>query len=100
MESNIVADTVEDVRAPLDVPLTDRRSPGRRDYQNAHLIALLRSRSLTVDPGEVEVAPRAQSVDDLAPVRAVVVGVSIGTAMWAGILCDVVGRLVATPASP
>jgi hypothetical protein len=89
MESNIVADTVEDVRAPLDVPLTDRRSPGRRDYQNAHLIALLRSRSLTVDPAEVDVAPRAQSVDDPAPARAVVVGVSIGTAMWAVIIIAV-----------
>jgi pimeloyl-ACP methyl ester carboxylesterase len=89
MGSKIVADTAEDVRAPLDVTLTDRRRPGRSDYQNAHLIALLRSRPLTVDRAEVDVAPRAQSVDDLAPARAVVVGVSIGATMWAAIIIAV-----------
>jgi pimeloyl-ACP methyl ester carboxylesterase len=89
MGSKIEANTAEDVRAPLDVTLTDRRRAGRSDYQNAHLIALLRSRSLTVDRAEVDVAPRAQSVDDLAPARAVVVGVSIGAAIWAAIIIAV-----------
>jgi hypothetical protein len=85
MGCNAVTNAIEDDHPPLDVTLTDRRRPGRRDYENAHLIALLRNRSLIIDPAEAEAARKAQSVDDLAPARAVVVGVSIGAAMWAAI---------------
>jgi hypothetical protein len=70
-----MAEASVDDRPPRDVTLSDRRRPGRTDYQNAHLIALLRGRSLNQVDG--------QSVDDLAPARAAVVGVSIGAAMWA-----------------
>ena len=86
MGCNAVANTIEDDRPPLDVTLTDRRRPGRRDYQNADLIALLRGQSLIADPAKAETGRKAQQVDDLAPARAVVVGVSIGAAMWAVII--------------
>jgi hypothetical protein len=86
MGCNAVANTIEDDRPPLDATLTDRRRSGRRDYQNAHLIALLRGQSLSIEPAKAEAAWRTQSGDDLAPARAVVVGVSIGAAMWAVII--------------
>jgi hypothetical protein len=91
MGCNAVADAFEDDRPPLDVTLTDRRRPGRRDYQNAHLIALLRGQSVTIDRAHAEsdAAQNAQLVDDLAPARGVVVGVSIGAAMWAAIICAI-----------
>jgi hypothetical protein len=83
MGCSAVADAIEDDRPPLDVTLTDRRRPGRRGYQNPHLIALLRrGQSLVEGKGK----PEAQAVDDLAPARAVVIGVSIGAAMWAAII--------------
>ena len=40
MESKAVADATVDDRSPPDVTLTDRRRPGRVDYQDAQLIAL------------------------------------------------------------
>jgi hypothetical protein len=79
-----MAEASVDDRPPRDVSLADRRRPGRADYENAHLIALLRGRSLTIGPATAEVD--GQSVDDLAPARAAVVGVSIGAAMWAVII--------------
>jgi hypothetical protein len=82
---NAVTDAIEDDRPPLDVTLADRRRTGRKDYQNAHLIALLRGQSIITDPAKAEAARKAQSVDDLAPARAVVIGVPIGAAMWAAI---------------
>ncbi len=85
MGCNAVADAIEDDRPPLDATLTDRRRPGRRDYQNAHLIALLRGQSPITDPAKAEALRKAQSVDDLAPARAVVIGVPIGAAIWAAI---------------
>ena len=86
---NAVADASEDDRPPLDVTLTDRRRPGRRDYQNPHMIALLRGQPLIIEPKKAETGPEARSVDDLAPARAVVVGVSIGAAIWAAIIMAV-----------
>jgi hypothetical protein len=83
MESKAVADATEDDRSPPDVTLTDRRRPGRVDYQDAQLIALLRGQSLDVEPAKAEANPKALSVDDLAPARGIIIGVSIGTAMWA-----------------
>jgi hypothetical protein len=80
-----MADAIEDDRATLDLTLADRRRQGRTDYQNAHLIALLRGQLLDINPAEAEANPKALSVDDLAPARGIILGVSIGTAMWAGI---------------
>lgn len=82
-----MADVFEDDRTPIEVTLTDRRRPGRVDYHDAHLISMLRGQSLIIGPAEAAEANRnAQPVDDLAPARAVVVGVSIGAAMWAAII--------------
>lgn len=81
-----MADAMEDDRQPVDLTLTDRRRPGRRDYRNVHLIALLRGPPLIIDPAKAETSPTTQSDDDLAPARAIVVGVSIGAAMWAAII--------------
>lgn len=80
-----MADVTEDDRPPFDLTLADRRRQGRTDYQNAHLIALLRGQSLDIDPAEAETNPKALSVDDLAPARGIIIGVPIGTAMWATI---------------
>jgi hypothetical protein len=83
--------------AQRELTLADRRRQGRMDYQNTHLIALLRGRSLDIDPAEAEANPKALSVDDLAPARGITLGVSIGTAMWqaspslSGISCEVGG---------
>ena len=83
---NAVADASEDDRPPLDVTLADRRRPGRKDYQNADLIALLRGQTLITDPEKAEAAARkTQSADDLAPARAVVIAVPIGAAIWTAI---------------
>jgi hypothetical protein len=71
--------------AQRELTLANRRRQGRMDYQNTHLIALLRGQSLDIDPAEAEANPKALSVDDLAPARGITLGVSIGTAMWAGI---------------
>jgi hypothetical protein len=86
-----MADAIEDDRPTLDLTLADRRRQGRTDYQNAHLIALLRGQSLNIDPAKAEVdgAPKALSVDDLVPARGIIIGSSIGTAMWAAIVLAV-----------
>ena len=84
-----MTNTIEDDHPPLDLTLADRRRPGRRDSPNPNLIALLRGQSHVIDPAKVEAAPKAESGDDLAAARAVVVGVSIGTAMWAVIIFSI-----------
>jgi hypothetical protein len=83
-----VADATEDDRQPDNATLTDRRRPGRMDFRNARLIALLRGRSHIIDTAKakVEAAPKALPVDDLAPARGIVIGVLIGAAMWAAIV--------------
>jgi hypothetical protein len=83
-----VADATEDDRPPLAATLTDRRRPGRADYENAHLIALLRDQPTIAAPptAEVYAVPQARWADDLAPARGVIIGVSIGAAMWAAIV--------------
>lgn len=64
----------------------DRRRPGRRNYDNPALIALLRSAS---KPVAAEDAPEPQSgewaEDDLSPARGVVVSLLIGMLMWSAI---------------
>lgn len=81
-----MADVSEDDHRSFDLTLADRRRQGRTDYQNAHLIALLRGQSFDIDPAEAEANPKALSVDDLAPARGIILGVFIGTAMWAAIV--------------
>jgi len=81
---------IEDDRlSPADATLTDRRRPGRADYENANLIALLRDPSLITNPATTEVdatAPQALSVDDLAPARGILTGLLGGVATWAAIV--------------
>jgi hypothetical protein len=86
--SSAVADATEDDRPPHDATLTDRRRPGRMDFRNGRLIALLRGRPLIVDAAkaEVDAAPKMVPVDDLAPARGVVMGAAIGAALWAAII--------------
>jgi hypothetical protein len=81
-----VTDTADDDRPPRDATLADRRRKGRMNYQNAHLIALLRGQSFDIDPAETEANLEALSVDDLAPTRGIARGVSIGTAIWTAII--------------
>ena len=83
---NAVANVTDDDRPPpLDVTLTDRRRPGRKDYQNAHLIALMRGQQLgmCLAKAEVDEVPKALPVDDLAAARGIVIGAPIGAVIWA-----------------
>jgi hypothetical protein len=82
---NAVADTFEDDRPTLDVTFTDRRRPGRRDYQDPHLIALLRGQPTITDPAtaEVDAITKVLPADDLAPARGILIELPIAAAMWA-----------------
>jgi hypothetical protein len=84
-----VADATEDDRPPLDATLTDRRRPGRADYENAHLIALLRDQPTIADPttAEVDAILKVRRWDDdLSSARGILIGVPIGAAIWAAIV--------------
>jgi hypothetical protein len=85
-----VTDATEDDRPPLDATLTDRRRPGRVDYQDAQLIALLRDQATTADPTttEVDAVLKVRWADDLSPARGVLIGVPIGAAIWA-VICAI-----------
>jgi hypothetical protein len=80
-----VVDTLEDDRPPLAAMLADRRRSGRRDYESAHLIALLRDQPAITNPAtaEVETFPKVLSVDDLSSARGILIGLPIAAAMWA-----------------
>lgn len=82
-----MADTVEDDRPPFGVTLRDRRRPGRVDYQDAQLIALLRGEPTNTNPvtAEVEAVPNGRRTDDLSLARGILIAVPIGAAMWAAI---------------
>jgi hypothetical protein len=82
---NAVVDATEDDRPPLDETLTNRRRPGRADYENAHLIALLRDQPIIADPttAEVDAVPKARWSADLSPARGILIGLPIGAAIWA-----------------
>lgn len=87
--SNVVADTLEDDRPPLDVTATDRRRPGRVDYQDAQLIALLRDQPTITNPATAEVDADSEVVaNDLSPARGILIGLPIGAAMWA-VICGI-----------
>lgn len=79
------------VSSPEDSTLTDRRRPGRVDYQNAHLVDLLRRAGSGAEAPEAAdnlAAPPADSdtdVDALAPARGVLLGSLIGAIAWIAI---------------
>jgi hypothetical protein len=83
-----VADAPEHDRPPPDVTPADRRRPGRADYENAHLISLLRDQPTIAPPAtaEVDAVPKVRRVDDLSPARGILIGVLIGAAIWAAIV--------------
>ena len=64
----------------------DRRRPGRREYANPALIALLRSAS---NAAVIEDAPEPQESawgeDDMSPARGVATSLLIGMLMWCAI---------------
>jgi hypothetical protein len=76
-------------RTPLEVTLTDRRRPGRVDHDDPHLIALLRDQLLIIDPATAmavaipEALPGDPGED---PAHGVVIGGTIGAAMWAAVI--------------
>jgi hypothetical protein len=85
-------DILEDDRATLDLTVTDRRRPGRADYQEAHLIALLRGEPTNANSATAEgnAVPKVRWTDDLSPdlspARGLLIGLPIGAAMWAAII--------------
>ena len=82
-----MADPTEDDRLPPDATLTDRRRPGRVDYQDAQLIALLRDQPTKTNPASAEDAvPKVRWTDDLSPARGILIAVPIGAAVWAVIV--------------
>lgn len=83
MGSNAVADTLEDDRPPLDVTPMDRRRPGRVDYQDAQLLALLRYQPTITNPATAVDAGPEVVANDLSPALGILIGLPIGTAMWA-----------------
>jgi hypothetical protein len=84
---NAVADLLDDERATQDLTVTDRRRPGRADYENGHLIALLRDQPTIAPPAtaEVDAVPKVKT-DVLSPARGILIGLPIGAAMWAAII--------------
>jgi hypothetical protein len=83
-----VADVLNDERATLDLTVTDRRRPGRADFENGHLITLLRDQP-TIAPfatAEVDVVAKARWTDDLSLARGILIGLPIGVTMWAAII--------------
>ena len=72
-----MAEAIVEDRPPLDVTLAGRRRPGRVDYQDAQLIALLRVQPTT------PAVPKVLSAADLSPARGILVGLPIGAAVWA-----------------
>jgi hypothetical protein len=93
-----VVRTVEDGEEMHSALLSDRRRANRKDYQNPHLIALLRGRR-AVEPGGVEAeaapvpeatpeAPDGQTNDEdqgssLTSARGVAFGLLFGATLWA-----------------
>ena len=82
-----MADKVADLvpRSGIDT-LADRRRLGRVDYQNPHLIDLLRGRGEAPPPGEPAEAPADAGADEdpdsPAPARGIVLGMLIGSGLW------------------
>ena len=87
----MLADPTEENSPLPDATRTDRRRPARVDYQDAQLVALLRGEPTNTNSTtpEVDVAPKAQPVDDLSPARGILIGVPIGAAIWAAIVVTI-----------
>jgi hypothetical protein len=83
-----MAEATEDDRPPLDATPTDRRRPGRVDYQDAQLLALLRDHPTIANPAtaELDAVPKVRWTDDLSPARGILIAIPIGAAMWAVIV--------------
>ena len=80
------ADVKDKASAPAEVvelkpDVTDRRRPGRVNYSNPALIALLRKPA--ADPAEREGVGHLD--DAIAPARGIMIGVPIGALIWCAI---------------
>jgi hypothetical protein len=71
--------------SPVDTgTLTDRRRPGRVDFQNPHLVGLLRD-SDRVPPAELPAETEFDADEDedpLRPARGILLGMVIASGMW------------------
>ncbi len=65
--------------AAANAPAVERRRAGRVEYTNPELIALLRGQPPAAAPA-VDAAG-----DDLAPAKALMLGLPLGIVLWAGI---------------
>jgi hypothetical protein len=69
----------------------DRRRPGRQEFNDPHLIPLLRQQppptpdqvAETADPGEIFVEPGRKAT--LSAARGICLGVALGTLIWVSI---------------
>jgi hypothetical protein len=80
-----MVDLDRNTEAPVTTaPLVERRRAGRVDYQNPHLIELLRKPGTELPLAEPadELVTAEEDVDPLAPGRGLFLGVLIGTGMW------------------
>jgi len=85
--------TTEAKSASDTATIQDRRRPGRANYQNLHLISLLRGRSMTdAKTADAEAAPTLPPVDtqddedNLDASRGILNAAAISAAMWAAII--------------
>lgn len=75
--------------SPADTgTLTDRRRPGRVDYQNPHLVELLREPDNLPPPAEPADQPAEteydayEDEDPLRPARGILLGMVIASGLW------------------
>ena len=77
-----------EVSSPENATITDRRRPGRVEYENAHLVDLLRGAGSSGEPSgsadDPVVSPADSDAydDGLAPARGVLLGSLIGSVAW------------------
>ena len=67
----------------------DRRRPGRRNYENPALIAMLRSASKPVAIQDEPTPEGRREEDDLAPARGMAVSLLVGMLMWSAIAAGI-----------
>lgn len=73
----------------VEEPLVERRRPGRIEYSNPHVIALMRAPT-TIDSGAVEISTsfdhadtEAEDSDNLAPAKGILTGLLLALPLWA-----------------
>jgi hypothetical protein len=78
---------VGEVSPPETATRTDRRRPGRVDYDNPYLVDLLRHVGTDTQASGAadEPEPAEANVDGLAPARGLLLGSLIGAAAWIAI---------------